>query len=32
MTYSDALKFARKAAPLLDLSVAEFMQLRKNER
>ncbi|MGH7950416.1 MAG: hypothetical protein ACREFE_00625 [Limisphaerales bacterium] len=31
MTYSDALKFAKRAAPLLDISVAEFMRLRKNE-
>lgn len=31
MTYSDALKFARRAAPLLDITVAEFMRLRKNE-
>jgi hypothetical protein len=31
MTYSAALKFARSAAPLLDIGVAEFMRLRKNE-
>ena len=31
MAYSDALKFAKRAAPLLDISTAEFMQLRKNE-
>jgi hypothetical protein len=31
MTYSEALKFAKSAAPLLDISVAEFMRLRKNE-
>jgi hypothetical protein len=31
MTYSDALKFARHAAPLLDITVSEFMRLRKNE-
>lgn len=31
MTYGDALKFARLAAPLLDLGVREFMRLRKNE-
>lgn len=31
MTYSDALRFARRAAPLLDVSVAQFMRLRKNE-
>jgi hypothetical protein len=29
--YSDALKFAKRAAPLLDITVAEFMRLRKNE-
>ena len=28
LTYADAMKLARKAAPLLDLSVAEFMRLR----
>jgi hypothetical protein len=32
LSYGDALKLARKAAPLLDISVAEFMRLRKNER
>lgn len=31
MTYADAMKLARKAAPLLDISVTEFMRLRKNE-
>jgi len=31
MTYSDAFELARRAGPLLDLSVAEFMRLRKNE-
>lgn len=31
MTYSDALKFAKRAAPLLDIRVSEFMRLRKNE-
>jgi hypothetical protein len=31
LTYADALKLARKAAPLLDISVSEFMRLRKNE-
>jgi hypothetical protein len=31
LTYTDALKLARKAAPLLDISVSEFMRLRKNE-
>jgi hypothetical protein len=32
LSYADALKLARKAAPLLDITVAEFMRLRKNER
>ena len=27
----DALKLARKAAPLLNITVSEFMRLRKNE-
>ncbi len=31
MTYSDALKFAKRAAPLLDITVAEFMRLRRKE-
>jgi hypothetical protein len=31
MTYSDALVFAKRAAPLLDISVREFMRRRKNE-
>jgi len=31
MTYSDALKYAKRAAPLLDITVSEFMRLRKNE-
>jgi hypothetical protein len=31
MIYLDALKFAKRAAPLLDMTVAEFMRLRKNE-
>ena len=31
MAYADALKLARKAAPLLDITVAEFMRLRRNE-
>jgi len=30
MVYKDALRFAKRAAPLLDLSVQEFMHLRKN--
>ena len=31
LVYADALKLARKAAPLLDISVTEFMRLRRNE-
>lgn len=31
MSYVDALKLARRAAPLLDLGIMEFMRLRKNE-
>ena len=31
MSYSDALRLARRAAPLLDIGIAEFMRLRKNE-
>ena len=31
LSYADVLKLARKAAPLLDISVAEFLRLRKNE-
>jgi hypothetical protein len=31
MTYKDATKLARRAAPLLDLSVQDFMALRKNQ-
>ena len=30
LTYADSLKLARKAAPLLDISVMQFMQMRKN--
>ncbi len=30
-TYGDSLKLAKRAAPLLDIGVAEFMRLRKNE-
>lgn len=29
--YADTLALARRVAPLLDLSVSEFMRLRKNE-
>jgi hypothetical protein len=31
MTYSDALRFAKRAAPLLDITTSEFMRLRKKE-
>ena len=31
LPYVEALNLARKAAPLLDISVSEFMRLRKNE-
>jgi hypothetical protein len=31
MTYADARELARKAAPLLDITVSEFMRMRKNE-
>jgi hypothetical protein len=31
MTYGDALKLAREAAPLLDITVREFMRMRRNE-
>jgi len=31
LSYADALGLARKAAPLLDITVSEFMRLRKNE-
>ena len=31
MVYAEALKFARRAAPLLDITVVEFLRLRKNE-
>jgi hypothetical protein len=30
MIYRDALQMARRAAPLMDLTVREFMGLRKN--
>jgi thiamine pyrophosphate-dependent acetolactate synthase large subunit-like protein len=29
LPYADAVKLAHKAAPLLDISVSEFMRLRK---
>lgn len=30
MTYTEALVLARRAAPLLDIKVSEFMRLRRN--
>ena len=30
-TYAEALQLAKQAAPLLDVTPAEFMKLRKNE-
>jgi hypothetical protein len=30
LTYAESLKLARKAAPLLDISVMQFMRMRKN--
>lgn len=31
MTYADALDLARRAAPLLEITVSEFMKLRRND-
>src|SRR5690349_477714 len=31
MTYPDAMKLAKRAAPLLDLTTTQFMRLRRNE-
>ncbi len=31
MTYREALRIANKAAPMMDLTVQEFMRLRRNE-
>ena len=31
LTYADARDLAHKAAPLLDITVSEFMRLRRNE-
>ncbi|HXB58675.1 MAG TPA: hypothetical protein VNU95_03880 [Candidatus Acidoferrales bacterium] len=31
LPYSEARDLARKAAPLLDITVSEFMKLRKNQ-
>jgi 2-methylcitrate dehydratase PrpD len=30
MTYAEALMLARRAAPLLEIKVSEFMRLRRN--
>jgi hypothetical protein len=30
MSYRDALQLARKAAPLLDIEVSDFMRIRRN--
>jgi hypothetical protein len=31
LTYADAMTLARRAAPLLEIKVSEFMRLRRNE-
>jgi len=31
LPYVEVLKLARKAAPLLDITVSEFLRMRKNE-
>jgi len=31
LTYADARELAHKAAPLLDITVSEFLRLRKSE-
>jgi hypothetical protein len=31
LPHAEAMNLARKAAPLLDITVSEFMRLRKNE-
>jgi len=31
LSYSEALKVAREWAPLLGLTISEFMKMRKNE-
>lgn len=31
MTYAEALVLARRAAPLLEIKVSEFMRLRRND-
>jgi hypothetical protein len=30
MTYAEALMLARRAAPLLEIKISEFMRLRRN--
>lgn len=31
ITHAEALKLARKAAPLLDITASEFLRLRRND-
>jgi hypothetical protein len=31
LPYSEAVNLARKAAPLLDITISEFMRFRRNE-
>lgn len=31
LSHAEALKLARNAAPLLDISISEFLRMRKNE-
>ncbi len=31
LTYAEALTLARRAAPLLEIKVSEFMRLRRND-
>jgi len=31
MSYEEARKIAQRAAPLLEISIKEFMELRKND-
>ena len=30
MSYAEAIKIARRAAPILEITVSEFLRLRKN--
>lgn len=32
MSYADALVLARRAAPLLDITVSDFLRLRRNRQ